>query len=289
MHLYALDEKDQVIVVHEAQKQKNYYCLECQSAVRRRGGFLKQVHFYHLEPNRICRQSGKSLTHLQIQYYLQSMLPGSVLEKKFSSINRIADVVDEKERLIFEIQCSPISAREVEERNRSYQSIGYQVVWILHDQLFNKSRLTAAEYFLQESPHYFTDMNEEGKGRIYDQWDIIDKGHRLLSLGLKEVFVSSKYRCSRNIFPKRPYPLWFKKRMHSWPLYFSGDYLHYFLTANSQEIAQFLEHSMKQEKELLMEDEIKTGWMSKLKGMIKRVTNAPYRLTMNMLLEKLTR
>ena len=52
---------------------------------------------------------------------------------------------------MFEIQCSPITAREIEERNSDYQSLGYQVIWILHDSLYNKGRLTAAEYFLQEA------------------------------------------------------------------------------------------------------------------------------------------
>ena len=96
MHLYALDEKENLISVHETDKKTNYFCPECRSIVRCRGGFLRQIHFYHLEPNRSCRQSGKSLVHLQIQYYLQRVLSESELEKRFSSIDRIADVAWEK-------------------------------------------------------------------------------------------------------------------------------------------------------------------------------------------------
>lgn len=292
MHIYALDEKDQVIVAHQASKHANYYCLECRSLVRRRGGFLKQIHYYHVEPNRICRQNGKSQTHLQIQYHLQKILLGSELEKHFPSINRIADVILEKERLIFEIQCSPIAAREIEERNRSYKSLGYQVVWILHDKLYNKSRLTAAEYFLQESPHYFTDMDEDGRGQIYDQWDIVNKGHRLLSMGIREVFVSSKNFCKKELFPKKSYPQWLKQRILSWPLFFSGDYLDYFLTLNSQEQDNFLKETAQRELELLKESDpesIKNSQgLEKLKKALHLV-KIPYRLTMNMLLEKLSK
>lgn len=293
MHIYALDEKDQIIAAHQADKQKNYYCLECQSHVRRRGGFLKQVHYYHIEPNRLCRQSGKTLAHLQVQSYIQKMFPSCELEKRFPTIQRIADACVEEERLVFEVQCSPISAKEVEERNRAYQSLGYQVVWILHDQLYNKNRLTAAEYFLQESPHYFTDINEEGRGRIYDQWDVIHKGNRLLLIGAREVFLSSPIKRHKNSFPFKTNPLWMGRRIKSWAVCFSGDYLDFFMNSSEADRESFILEVGRKEKELLGDEALlpleNLRFRDKMRGMLEMVTKVPYRLALNIILEKLTR
>ena len=63
------------------------------------------------------------------------------------------------------------------ERNRDYSQEGYQVIWILHDHRYNKKRATAAEIWLQEHPHYFTNFDEEG-GNFYDQWSSFDRGCR---------------------------------------------------------------------------------------------------------------
>lgn len=288
MHLYALDEKENLISAHQANKQMNYFCRECHSIVRCRGGFLRQIHFYHLEPNRACRQSGKSLVHLQIQYYLQRVLSECELEKRFPSINRIADVAWEEEKLVFEIQCSPITACEIEARNRDYQSLGFQVIWILHDRLYNKSRLTAAEYFLQETPHYFTDMNSEGHGRIYDQWDVIKKGKRLKTLGLREVKISAHQVCNEELFSKKEYPKWVLKRIQSWPIYFSGDYLDYLMMSEDSEQTDFLSGVASQEREILNEVQPKLGWWGKLRKLLSFLT-FPYRLTVYLVVDRLAR
>lgn len=181
MQLYALDREKKLIFAGDALKQTDYFCLECESPVRRRGGLHRKDHFYHLEALRDCRQNGKTLEHLNVQFFCLQALPQGecVLEKRFPDINRIADVVWEPKKLIFEIQCSPISSNEVYERNQDYKKIGYEVVWILHDKRFNQKRLSGAEHFLYSSPHYFTNMTEEGKGEIYDQFSLIDRGLRL--------------------------------------------------------------------------------------------------------------
>src|SRR5262249_7520278 len=134
--------------------------------------------------------SGKSLVHLQTQRYIQKELPGCQLEKRFPSVNRIADVVCEEKKLVFEIQCSYITAREIEERNIDYSSLGYRVIWILHDRLYNQFHLTAAEYFLESSPRYFANIDEEGNGYIYDQWDWIEKGRRLKTMEHRQIRIA---------------------------------------------------------------------------------------------------
>ena len=75
MHLYALNNEGKIIPVHQASKHQDYVCLECNGAVRRRGGKERIDHFFHLRPTAVCRQQGKSLPHLQTQCYLQALLP----------------------------------------------------------------------------------------------------------------------------------------------------------------------------------------------------------------------
>ena len=86
-----------------------------------------------------------SSSHLAIQKVLSKSLPGSRLEHRFPSIGRVADVVYFPKKIIFEVQCSPISLKEVQKRNRDYLSLGFTVIWILHDRHYNKKTLSLAE------------------------------------------------------------------------------------------------------------------------------------------------
>jgi len=180
MQLYACEEKGRFVVAHSAKKGINYLCPECRGTVRVRGGRHRKPHFFHLTHNEKCRQSGKSQIHLAIQNYLLHLLPDNevTLECRFSEIQRIADVVWMPKRLIFEVQCSPITAEEVQQRNQDYERLGFQVVWIFHDRRFNRWRVTAAEETLMDRPFYFTNMDAEGRGMIYDQTCLIQKGIR---------------------------------------------------------------------------------------------------------------
>ena len=218
MQILALTSTNELIHVHQAQKQTDYICLECHDLVRARGGLYRQNHFYHLSPNESCRQSGKSLEHLQTQYFIQALLGKHLitLEKRFTSINRVADVVWEEQKLIFEIQCSPIAMREVYQRNQDYSKLGYQVIWILHDSQFNHKRLTAAELYLQTSSHYFTNIDIHGKGLIYDQSQEIQDNHR-------KIFHSPYLIDLKNpfIYPKISHPpLYYRNQ---WKIGFQGD------------------------------------------------------------------
>lgn len=195
MQLYAYDPLGHLIFSYHAKRQQNYCCLECGSIVRLREGHIRKPHFYHLTKTS-CRQSEKSLTHLQLQIYLKQNLPENEasLEHRFPDIRRIADVAWHPQKIIFEIQCSPMTKEEMEARVESYKSVGYQVVWVLHDRQFNKWRLSAMESGLLEIPHYYTNMDEKGKGLIYEQWRHIDKGIRLHTLPPLSVDLTKPYR-----------------------------------------------------------------------------------------------
>ncbi len=213
VQLYALDCDGTKVHALKAHKQTNYTCLECGDPVRLRSGLLRRGHFFHLGSQRTCGLSHKSIEHIQVQEYLLQQFEESTctLEKPFPRIARIADVVWETEKLIFEVQCSPISPEEIEARNKDYLSEGYTVIWIFHDKRFNKRNVSAAEIFLRDEPYYYTNINKGGTGIIYDQFSSIqgNKKHKLSSplvVNLTQVFWQHSSFST-------PHPL----------LYFSGD------------------------------------------------------------------
>ncbi len=222
MQIYALDSENKLIHASHALREIKYQCPECKKELRIRGGYLRQLHFYHLEPSN-CHHLAKSATHLHIQHALQKMLGehAVLLEQRFPEIGRIADVVWPEKKLIFECQVSPISANEVRERNRDYQKLGFTVIWILHDRRYNRSHQTQAEAFLRTSPHYFTNMNALGKGTFYDQYASFQ--HRLRTRQSERLIVSFKEFTSLNL---KQFPRQFPEERKKWAISFEGDLYH---------------------------------------------------------------
>jgi len=239
MNLIALGEKGNLVPAYRAYKNKNYCCLECGGRLRLRGGRHVRSHFYHFNTSPHCRQSGKSMAHLQNQLYLEHALPpGEIeLEVPFPSIGRIADVVWRPVNIIFEVQCSPISKEEVEARNRDYASEGWQVIWLLHDQHFNQRRVRAAEEFLAHQPHYFTSINARREGHLYDQFSIMQKGERSKRSARFPIHIHEALPlASSDCCLKRS-----QRRATRWPFCFRGE-ISYCETRNqrSEEIASML-------------------------------------------------
>lgn len=228
MQIGALDSSNSLILAENANKHQDYLCVECRQTVRLRRGIHRKAHYYHTEPNRICRQNAKGMPHLMLQQFLQNILPDgeTELECQFPSISRIADVAWHPKKIIYEIQCSPISSEEIKARNQNYASLGYQVVWIFHDERYNQYRLSAAEQSIIDQPHYYSDMNEEGEGKIYDQFSIIANGKRIRRLPKVSIDLSSpkflNVAASESKLRKR-LPFALQRRAKNWPLIFSGD------------------------------------------------------------------
>lgn len=178
MALFAKD-KIEIISAWEAIPNSIYTCVECGSPLKVRRGKLQFPHFYHLKTSPSCRLYSKSERHLLIQKQIQKLLPegeGS-LEKPFPSIHRIADLAWEKQNLVFEIQCSFISEKETKERILEYRSIGFDVVWILDDRIFNKKNLRPAEEKIRKTLSYF--VTGKGPFFFYDQFEILQGKKRL--------------------------------------------------------------------------------------------------------------
>ncbi|MDF2577553.1 MAG: putative transcription factor [Chlamydiales bacterium] len=225
MQIYALDDTNQLIAAASAQKQKDYLCTECRGKVRVRLGTTRRPHFYHLNPPPDCRLGGKSLTHLQIQYYFQQQLGSQncELEKQFSEIRRIADVAWLPQKIVFEIQYSPISKKEVLDRIQDYRSVGWNVIWVLHEVQFNQKRISSAELGLYNYTHYYTNIDDSGIGIVYDQFSIFKGSIREKSIGPVELDIRQIIENRSQIIDYlKPYPLLHKQRAR-WLYSFRGD------------------------------------------------------------------
>ena len=286
MQLYALNAETKVICALQAKKHVDYFCPECEEIVRLRGGMHRRDHFFHLLPSAQCKQSQKSLIHLQLQHHLFHLLPQTecFLEYRFPTIKRIADVVWKPRNLIFEIQCSPISASEIASRNSDYESQGYQVIWILHDKRFNKRKTTAAEHFLQRFPHYYTNIDVEGRGCIYDQFALFDRGIKKYWQKPLVVSLNLPFRLYGSVSPKAALPNKVLSRMKEWSLFFSGDLLS-LSQQSSRKAEQHFQEAILAESSLFPKKSRTVRW----KPLFQRFIIRPYLLFFQILLEKACR
>ena len=223
MQIFAY-ENERLIRASFAQKGKDYTCPECKERVRLRGGRARQLHFFHPNPKITCANHRKSPIHLQTQLRLAQIFSSSQMEYYFSEINRFADLADHKSKLIFEVQCSPISLREVRARQEAYAKTGYFLVWILHEKNFNKRYLSDAEKYLRDFPFYYTNIDGKGRGMIYDQLDMVRNVKRLYIVKKCPVLLTEHFYFKRDTFSDLPEGL--KTRGKKWPLFFKGDLLH---------------------------------------------------------------
>ena len=291
MQLYALDEQNQPVFANHAHKQKDYSCVECGSAVRLRGGLHRQNHFYHVMSDRACVLNGKSMEHLQVQCFLQGQLPPDegLLEHRFPSIGRIADVLWKSAGIVFEIQCSPISAEEVRCRNRDYASLGLRVVWILHDARYNQWRVTAAELLLQAHPHYYTNIDAAGKGEFYDQLCVIRQGIRVNALPPLSINMPILYQLKlteRQPLKALEVPKILRRRLEAWPLCFEGDLLHLYVhSPDSAEMQAYLARILALEAEEASPERGR-GWKMRIATAWRLFVVRPYRHLFQLLLER---
>ncbi|MCI0382775.1 MAG: hypothetical protein L0207_07015 [Chlamydiae bacterium] len=236
MQLYALD-GDRSVFASDAEKRVNYLCQECFEPLRVKKGHFRHPHFFHLHNHlNKCSLRKKSLIHIQTQLQILSLFPQNtiLLEKKFFKIGRIADAVMEKEKRVFEIQCSPISTNEVQNRIQDYESLGYEIFWILHDRTFNRKNLSPAELFLRERGCYFTNINEKGEGIIYDQMERIHFWKRSYTSFPYKV----NLRVNHPIFPIKDTSSWIEKRLKLNKSYHEGDLVDRFQKGYLQEKEQ---------------------------------------------------
>ena len=124
-------------------------------------------------------------------------------------------------RKIFEIQYSPISLEEAMQRCEDYESLGYHIIWILHADTFEQEKVGAAERFLRTKTCYYSDMDADGNGHIYDRFDLI---HGKTRVDFSDMVQIVDLRKCFSV-PQFNWPKELVDRGKTWPLYHEGDYL----------------------------------------------------------------
>lgn len=223
VQIYAYDEEGIETIAHLAVRSQKYYCPDCHQKLSFRSSPYIRAHFFHLKDQNPCYRSSKSLTHLEVQAHLVEKLPlgEAKQERYFPSIHRRADVCWENKKIVFEVQISFITYEEVKARIEDYNSCGYEVVWILHLQRFSRYMTTAAELYLRDHTHYFTSINQEGLGAIFDQFNIIIAGRREATLFRKPIDIAHP----SSALVDEALPQRIKDHRQSWALSFAGDLL----------------------------------------------------------------
>lgn len=291
MQLYALDDQERVVFVERAQRQRDYICVECRRAVRVRGGSHRKTHFYHLDTTHHCYLSGKGMEHLQAQLYIKAQFPQDdcQLELRFPAINRIADVAWLPGKVVFEIQCAPISAKEVEARNLDYRSVGWEIVWIFHDSRYNQWKISAAELALRQQAVYFTNIDADGRGMVYDQFDLFYQGKRIGVLGPLPIDVKGIASPTSNV-DFASFPKVVGARLQERPHFFSGDLVSLTIGVGGEKHEEYLQKV--QQWELWHEDQTKTKPVQnvdRLRRAMQSYLIRPYKLLFQLLLERACR
>jgi competence CoiA-like predicted nuclease len=234
MQRYALSENGTRVFAEEALPQVDYLCPECQGKLRVRQGEIKIAHFFHYEGTRECRWRTRFQTHTIIQEILSQQLGlhYCTLECFFPEISRIADIAFHPQKIVFEIQISPISEKELIQRTSDYWKTGWHVIWILHIEQFGSKRASSAEAALQTIPHYFTDLGSK-RGTLWDEASFVYKKKRIWFFPLSRIKLSTLSPLVHSAPPQIHLPsttfdsstAWLEYRKKSWSCSLEGDFL----------------------------------------------------------------
>ncbi|MCL1989883.1 MAG: hypothetical protein FWG67_03235 [Defluviitaleaceae bacterium] len=116
-------------------RRRTFFCIRCKKPVIFKNGTRKRAHFAH-EKTRLSVGSSESaahvlVKHLMINWLKRQQIRGDI-EKRFPTINRIADVYFEYKTVnyVLEIQKSPMSDAEFKQRTSDYERVDIKVLWI---------------------------------------------------------------------------------------------------------------------------------------------------------------
>jgi len=245
VQLYAQSGDGEKIFVERSVKGIDYFCLECLQKVRLRGGMYRQLHFYHIDEGKKCRQSEKTIEHILTQKKLQDSIPEIQLEVRFPDIGRVADAVLFDQKLVFEVQVSPMTQEECVSRIEDYRKAGFETIFILHTKTYGHRLSTPIEEVLERHTHYFTNINETG-GVIFDMLSWISRRRRLFlqDFALKRCVIDIGSIRRRD--PKLSDAVLevLKKREQNWLLQAYGDLLSQKLTDEHLKEAMAIESAL---------------------------------------------
>lgn len=137
-------------------REEIYRCPGCQGIVLLRQGKVICPHFAH-KSLQDCQffSENESAQHLSLKATLYQSLDNHgervCIEKVLPELGQIADLFV-GDSLALEVQCSRLSQQRLRERTCAYHQAGYEVRWLLGEELWLNGRLTD----LQRDFLYFT-------------------------------------------------------------------------------------------------------------------------------------
>ena len=108
-----------------------------------------------------------------------------------------------------------------------YERLGFRVIWVLHDKHFNKKMLSRAEAFLRKKTCYYSNLDANGKGEIYDQFERLSHRWRRYKSKPFPIDLSHPSLMSLSLKEAPPY---IEQRTRGWSLYHRGDIVDLFLS-----------------------------------------------------------
>ncbi|QEA59403.1 competence protein [Leuconostoc koreense] len=142
--IIACDSNKKYVRADEANKSNDYFCPGCHEKVILKSGEVKQKHFSHCsgtacvtftENESVQHLAGKLQIASKLQYY------GNVqIEAVLPEIQQRPDIllIHKNKRIAIEYQCSPISQKRINMRNKGYLTENIQVIWVLGQTYFNR-------------------------------------------------------------------------------------------------------------------------------------------------------
>ena len=234
MQRFAFSLNGERVFADDAIPQVDYFCPECREKLRVKQGDIKIPHFFHFEGTKECRWKTRFQTHSIIQEEFVQKLGAEncTLECFFPGIARIADIAYYPKKVVFEIQVSPISRKELEERTCDYWKAGWHIIWILHINQFGSKKASGAEELAEGVPHYFTDIGSN-RGALWDEASFVSRGRRRFFSPLSRKFLDIVTPTIHGPLPKAlasPQTFissdkWLEYRHKNWSCSLLGDFL----------------------------------------------------------------
>ena len=235
MQRFAFSKDGRYIEAIKAEQSIDHYCPECHGVVRVRRGEERSPHFFHRAISTSCHIRQKEGIHRAVQMWLLHSLgdENCTCECYFPDICRVADLAFHPQKIVFEVQVSPISSEEAMRRTLDYWAIGWHVIWLLHAVRYGKAHASAFEKILACVPHYFTDIGYK-TGSIWDElssvrstrrfWYTIPPLRKKIDTPSIEILHDPMPLFSPSRFPKTISQCIENRRM-SWSCHFDNDLL----------------------------------------------------------------
>ncbi|CAM3022580.1 competence protein CoiA [Enterococcus faecalis] len=152
----------------QIRSEQAFVCPMCHQSVILKAGPIKIPHFAHHKKNS-CWYEAEAETeeHLRLkQLFAEKCLREKLsfqVEAYLPTLKQRPDLLIGK--IAIEIQCSPLPIKRLVERTETYQTHGYQVVWILGERLVPKDKLTQLTkqflYFSESLGFYLWSANKK--------------------------------------------------------------------------------------------------------------------------------